>query len=206
MARFLVVFFISLLCSEFVFSSAVESQRPWGNYALKDFSGLEYPEPVSWFPATIAWVFILIPICFFFFYKAYHCYRLWQKNAYRRSALAKLSAIALMVEQGDECQVGEIPVLLKAVALRSFARADVASLSGQQWLAFLETSCALSTNRSIKKNGPRFLGADGALLLALAYQPRYNVGGSNHTKPLNDLLKLCRCWVKHHSGSESAND
>ena len=54
----------------------------------------------------------------------------WQANAYRREALRELGEIETAPER--------LPELLKRVALVAYPRAEVAELSGDAWLGFLD--------------------------------------------------------------------
>lgn len=64
----------------------------------------------------------------------------YRKNKYRREALRSLSELMVEVPNNAEHLLFEIRVLLKRVAIYKFGRTKVASLSGLEWLQFLENT------------------------------------------------------------------
>jgi hypothetical protein len=97
------------------------------------------PEPVGFSFETPGWyvllVFILI-LTAFLFVKWLLQYR---KNAYRRAALKELDNINTRVsENPDRNNLNDLLILLKRVSIKTYGRAEVASLSGSDWFVFLE--------------------------------------------------------------------
>lgn len=64
----------------------------------------------------------------------------YRKNKYRREALRKMSQLIAEVPNDSEYLLFETRVLLKRVAIEKFGRLRVASLSGVEWLQFLENT------------------------------------------------------------------
>ncbi len=85
--------------------------------------------------------------------------------------------------------LAEIPALLKRTALAVFPRADVAGLSGEAWLGFLDASAG-STDFS---SGP------GRLLADLPYSP---AAASPPADQMRELLKISRRWIRRHRRME----
>jgi len=89
------------------------------------------PPPVPWWPPAPGWyvlgalLFILLALGLVVWLQRYRA------NAYRREALRELDALEA------KRQWPELPVLLKRVALTAFPRAEVASLTGDSWIAWL---------------------------------------------------------------------
>lgn len=64
----------------------------------------------------------------------------YRKNAYRREALGKIHDLAQRSHTASEVDVIlELLTLLKRAALIAFGRQAVASLSGNEWFAYLES-------------------------------------------------------------------
>jgi hypothetical protein len=101
------------------------------------------PEPVSWWPPAGFWWLVFAMIVVWGIYYVVLAVHRWIQNAYRRQALHELHEIEQ--QSSAHGQDGAILVrlssLLKRVALVSFPRQEVASLSGEDWLTFLSQSC-----------------------------------------------------------------
>ena len=67
---------------------------------------------------------------------AWHRWRRWRADAYRRRALAWLVRIEQQASR-DPATLGELAQLLKLAALQAWPRQQVAALSGTAWLSFL---------------------------------------------------------------------
>jgi hypothetical protein len=152
---------------------------------LQSLQEIPLPQPVSWFPQTIGWLYLGIVLLIAILLLAWHLRRRWQANRYRRDALAELDAIEARLRLDNANALLELPALLKRTALGSTARARVAALSGEDWLRFLE------------QTAPR-AGIDstaGRKLWQLAYTPV-----SPDLSPA-DRAALCtqaRRWISHH--------
>lgn len=148
------------------------------------------PDPVSWMPQTIGWYAVLGVVLFFAAHWLYGRVRHYRANRYRRWALAELAVIEREL-QGPERRAGalaEIPVLLKKTALSAFPRSDVASLSGEQWLAFLDKTMG----------GRNFTAGEGRLLPDLAYAPA-SWTAELPDESIGNLLQLVCNWIKTHA-------
>jgi len=87
------------------------------------------PAAPSWMPQTIGWYIVFGLLGLLALWAAWHLLARWRHNRYRREALREL----------EHTDVSGIPVLLKRVALAAWPREEVAPLSGEPWLQFLET-------------------------------------------------------------------
>ncbi len=149
------------------------SNRMWG---LKE---LPLPEPISWFPAAPGWLVvgaILLAILAAF---AWSRWRAWQRQRYRREALARIDAIGAGTEG-----LAELPLVLRATALVAFPRAEVASLRGAIWVEWLN------------ENGGRFDASDAEYLDLLPYDP--NAARELAPHAAARLVATSRAWVKGH--------
>lgn len=91
-----------------------------------------------------------------------------------------------ITRRGEEVGWGALPALLKRTAIAATSREEVASLSGEEWLRFLDRSLG---------NGRDFEQGVGRLLVQLAYSPK---PPSTSSHQLESLVDLSRRWIRHH--------
>ncbi|MGI9472711.1 MAG: DUF4381 domain-containing protein [Rubripirellula sp.] len=89
------------------------------------------PDPVSWWPLAAGWWIVIVAIGLAIAFGLARGWRTWKANAYRRAALAELQQAR---------SVADVATVLKRVALCAFPRSSVASLSGQRWCRWLEST------------------------------------------------------------------
>ncbi|MBN8432063.1 DUF4381 domain-containing protein [Microbulbifer salipaludis] len=129
------------------------------------------PESVSLWPQTPLAQLLLGAVLLLCLYVAWRTYRHYRANAYRRAALKALR------HAGDN--PGDIAALLRRTALVAYPRAQVAGLTGERWLAFL--------NRQYP--GDAFRNDIGESLLRGAYR----------SCPSNPALtQAAQDWIRHH--------
>ncbi len=168
--------------------------------AAAEVSGLEklheilLPDPVSWMPQAAGWYAAFGLILVVTTWWVYGRLRRFWKNRYRRLALAELAVIERDLQRPEKRvrALAEIPVLLKRTALAVFPRSDIAGLSGEKWLAFLDKTMG----------GRDFTEGEGRLLPELAYAPPTR----REVVPLESiekLLHLVRRWIKMHAIHQS---
>lgn len=63
-------------------------------------------------------------------------YRFYRRDQYRREAMGQIKELG----RGDPKVASQILILLKNVAIAVYGRDRVASLKGEQWLSFLDSS------------------------------------------------------------------
>jgi len=122
------------------------SNRMWG---LKE---LPLPDPVSWVPQTIGWLFLAIAALAGVGYFVWRRWQIWQANQYRRDGLARL-------KQMNPKQLHDLPEILRVAALAAGPRNKVASLRGPDWINWLND----------RVDQPLFDDADSIILDTLAY-------------------------------------
>ena len=137
---------------------------------------LVVPDPVTWWPLAPGWWVVLLALGLALIWLASHSYRRWKQNAYRREALRELQTIP----------ASELPALVKRVCLATYPREEVAALSGEPWLEFLDQT----------GNTTDFTQGPGRHLLELSYNP--------HFTPPDDLTKLIRQWIVGPIGNRSS--
>lgn len=163
----------------------------FGNYLIRGIAEIELPEPVSWLPQTLGWKILALLILLLAALQTYRASTKWWRNRYRRRALERLKAIELAAGGDPGRVVAQLPWLLKATALHAYPRVDVAALSGDAWLAFLDAHYS----------GPSFRAATGQQLLAVAYQSPAQ--WQLQPQEAQTLVSMCRRWLCLHRAHNS---
>ena len=144
---------------------------------LKD---IHLPEAIGWWPPAIGWwlLAVLIPLLIMFLYWFYK--RLTRKTAIK-AAKKNLAAIKVSPALDSNQKLRELSMLVRRVAISVSPRAEAASLTGRQWLAFLDKSLT----------GAPFSDGCGQLLAEAPYR---------NTSPteleISQLISLCEDWLK----------
>ena len=144
---------------------------------LKD---IHLPETISWWPPAIGWwlLAILTPLLIMFVYWLYK--RLMRKSAIK-TAIKNLAVIKQYSSLENDKKLREISILIRRVAISVSPRAEVASLTGHQWLAFLDKSLANTS----------FSNGCGQLLIDAAYRKNPPT-----ELEMTQLIILCEDWLK----------
>ena len=132
-------------------------------------------EPVSWLPQTTAWYVAVVAALLVMALGLAAWLRHRRKNRYRREALARLAEIA------NRGAYAELPALVKRTALCCGRRVEVASLTGEAWLRFLDESYG----------GRGFTHGPGRALTTLAYAPTPELDG-------DAIVPVVRDWIRKH--------
>lgn len=133
----------------------------------------EEPPAISMMPQTSGWLVIAGLVLLAVLYAAWRWRVRFLENAYRRRALAELASC------------GQDPVLianvLRRTALAAFPRKDVASLTGDLWLSFLDRTGA---------GGEAFLRGAGRSVAFAPYTTDKKVDG--------ELAEVVAAWIRTH--------
>ena len=161
----------------------------FGNYLLHGIDEVFMPQAISMWPQTIAWKILLGLLLLILFGWGVKLWRSWQHNQYRREAWSALDTIQSRINTGNDNAAVGVAELIKAVALCSFPREQVAQLTGQQWLSFLNA------------HFPKKQFTSSEVLLTVAYvKPQH---WQLSQQQLLTLVKEAKQWVKSHRGSIS---
>lgn len=155
-----------------------------------DLHDIILPEPVSWMPQTSGWWAVLGLIGLALGWTVYVGVRRHRANRYRRLALVRLVLIeqALADPSSRPTALSELPVLVKQTALAYRRRSEVAGLSGERWLRFLDESYG----------GRGFMEGPGRLLPGLAYAAPQ---AERSEDQIGELVQLIRHWIRQHDSS-----
>jgi len=163
-------------------------KEPWGNYLLKDLVETPLPQSISWWPQTPAWAFLALIILIFVAYKGYQQWRLYQHNAYRRSALLWLSQLPPYESLNPDENYRQLPALLRQVASVGYGGPQVSQLPRSNWEQWLDSQC----------NHCDFSSGSADLLHQLAYQTNIQISAAQMQLLINTITQ----WIKHHGGRD----
>jgi len=150
---------------------------PTTQLPLKD---IHLPEAIGWWPPAIGWwlLAVLIPLLLVFLYWIFK--HLIRKTAIK-TAKKNLAAIKHNPALDNNQKLRELSMLIRRVAISVTPRTEAASLTGRQWLAFLDKSVT----------GAPFSEGCGWLLADAPYR---------NTPPseleISQLISLCEDWLK----------
>lgn len=144
---------------------------------LKD---IHLPESVGWWPPAIGWWILafLIPLLIVL--------GIWLfKRITRKTALKTAKAILNSIKQDENLddyqKVCQMSVLIRRTAISCFPRSETASLTGKEWLLFLDTPL----------QDQRFSDGIGKLLVDAPYQQQIK-----DNSKINALFGLCEDWLQ----------
>jgi len=123
---------------------------------------LHLPDPVGWWPLAPGWWFLLLLLAAAIAYGLLALYRQWQFNAPRRFALRELTRYeAAYLEHRNPVTLGrQLSELLRRGMLAYAPRDEIAGLTGEAWLVWLDRDMPL----------PYFHTEGGKSLLQLPYR------------------------------------
>lgn len=156
--------------------------------SLQNLNDIVMPAPVSWWPLASGWYVLIGLILISLVWFSYRFMRHWTNNRYRRAALFELQSLEVGISKPGErdTNLRKIPVLLKRTALSVYPREQVASLSGQDWFQFL--------NSTVKH--PSFSEATSSTLNTISYST--GELGKVDPQATKALIDACRSWLKNH--------
>ncbi len=152
----------------------------FGNPWMTNLVQVSAPEAVPWWPPAPGWFVLAGLVVAGLMWLGWRMLRRWRANAYRRQAVRLIDQIA------DRGALDELPEILKRTALSAYPRADVASLSGDVWLGFLDGTLGATdfTSGPGRPLADRAFAVDG--ISSLSEGDR------------RELLDLARRWIKGH--------
>lgn len=138
-------------------------------YSLTNLRDIIVPEPPPfWPPAPGVWIALgIVVVIVFFIGWRIHASR--KRNAYRKAGLALMDNVRTSYD---------VSVVLKRVALAVFPREQVASLYGDDWVAFLHKTCPRSYFSVM-------------------------VASDVSTPSDEELVELASTWIRHHQVPEA---
>ena len=154
--------------------------------SLKNLHDIVTPAPVSWLPPAPGCYALSLSVLLLLAWFSVNKYQAWQRDGYRREALAQLRRLEKGLADSTQYQqlLPQLPQLVKRTAIAAYGRVQVASLSGTDWLMFLDKTGTTEL----------FTKGSGRLLLDCSYQPAAWFDTLSNEQ-LNGLYKVVYRWV-----------
>lgn len=118
-----------------IISSTVLAQDP---SSLSQMHDVVSPPAVGWWPPAPGWYGLAVLTFIAAVWRLLHWVKRYRANAYRRQAVAAISALDVATQGACAEDASELKRLLKRTALTSFGRESVASLTGSAWWQWLD--------------------------------------------------------------------
>lgn len=148
---------------------------------------IHLPDPVSWWPPAPGWwglaaAVILLPLI------VHAWISIRRRGRLKRDGLKRLRQLAIQYRKGGDAQqlAADLSVLLRRLALTLHPRHQVAALTGEKWLAFLDQGVVLDSQHQAFSEGV------GRALIEAPYNPTSQVDGKA-------LISLTRLWIVNNT-------
>jgi len=153
---------------------------------LAELRNIHFPDPVSGFPTAPGWWLLAILVLVGTYFLLRWLIRYWRSNRYRRVGTKQLNAIFKQFEFDEDPKqyLARFSELLKRLALTVYPREAVASLTGEEWVAFLDRSAGSKA----------FSMGPGQVLMYSPYEREANFD-------VQELHQLGLNWIRRHRGS-----
>ncbi|MES5047036.1 DUF4381 domain-containing protein [Rhizobium nepotum] len=159
---------------------------PMTEAALRTMRDIAMPPQVSWIPQTWGWSVLAGALLIMLAVIGTRWILRYRANAYRREAVALVNVIEERLRDPAARREGlrDIAEILKRTALAAWPRSEVASLSGNAWIRFLEEH-----------------DDDGRMLQRLVDDFEYRGAGLDADLPsdvCSELVVAARNWIERH--------
>jgi len=157
--------------------------------SLQNLHDIVVPDPVPWWPPAPGWYVLGAVILAALIWLLWRWIEHWKTTAYRRAALAELNQLSVRSLQANDRlnAVRDLNVLLKRTALAFWSRTEVAGLSGEQWLEFLDRTGGTNA----------FSQGPGRLLPNVSYAKPHAHNDFSENQ-VADLMETAKRWIKMH--------
>ena len=159
-----------------------------------DLRDIHLPEPISWWPVSSGWWFLLA--CFItifviiFFAKKY--YKSKQLNREIRTEIQQIKK--QFRRSKDKLELAQsLSVLLRRASISLYSEKKVAGLTGDQWLAFLDKTRTAKSSTTMHN----FQSETGKALITAPYLPHT----SDFDFDTKALIKICEDWLNTQKAS-----
>jgi len=156
--------------------------------SLQNLNDIVLPPTVGWWPLAGGWYLVFLVLLFVFVWFSYRWLKQWMNNRYRRTALSELQLLENCLHDPEKRDVNlrQLPILLKRTALSVYPRSQVASLSGNDWFNFLNST----------GGKPLFTKSAASTLDKISY----SVGSLSQvdSQATTALFNASKFWLKHH--------
>lgn len=146
---------------------------------LKD---IHLPESPGFWPLAPGWWILLILLMIIGVWLVFAVLRKIKQRKYQQKIIDQYAVLETsLLEKPDNERIAAINTFLRQLAINKYPRADIASLTGAKWLAFLDKS---GKTQNFSKGA-------GRILIDAPYQS-VNLHNFNNA----EFIPLIRAWVK----------
>ena len=153
---------------------------------------IHLPEPISWWPIAPGW-WIMLSSLLFIIIAVFILRKIYLSKQLNRDIKAELNNIKQQFQQTqNKSQLAKaLSVLLRRASISYYPEAEIAGLTGDHWLSYLDyTNTHSSTNN-------RFQGDIGKVLLTAPYLPDAGLSGDGMLDfDAERLIRLCESWLQ----------
>lgn len=139
----------------------------------------------SLWPLATGWYLVLALLLAFVLHKGLQMYRAYQRNLYKREALAELTGLN---KSSEDEKTALLLALMKRVALQHFGRDKVAALSHDAWWDFMESNSKVKVDDTLRTYTQAVL---------------YDADVKHDSKNIQKLEGITATWIKTHQGEEA---
>lgn len=148
---------------------------------LAQLRDIHLPDPVSWWPPAPGWWVVTLLALAAISLGIFFIRKLWLRNRYRRAALRELHDLGTNPQNDQKELLKKLSTLLRRVAVQAYGRNEVAPLSGDRWLEFLDRT---GQTNQFSQGAAKVLGSG-------LYQ-------STIEADMEQVRKLIQRWIKEH--------
>jgi len=155
--------------------------------------GIHLPEAISWWPLAMGWWLVLIVILLLVVVAALIKVTRTRRR-FKRSAQMEFNKVVADFHQGMDpvMYVQNLSVYLRQTAMHFYSREHVASLTGNNWLQFLDQTKTANKGDNLSSHFETGFQSDaGRLLLSIPYNPNTSINPSY----VEQLTALVGLWV-----------
>lgn len=151
-----------------------------------DLRDIHLPEPISWWPIAPGW-WMLIASLFLIIAVIFILRKIYLGKQLKRDITSELENIKQQFQktQNKSQLAKSLSILLRRASISYYPKTNIAGLTGEHWLAYLDnTNVKLSEKNSFKNNA-------GKVLLSAPYLP-------DNTKldfDAQSLIDTCESWL-----------
>lgn len=152
--------------------------------ALAALRDIHLPAEPGWWPPAPGWWLLTLIVLAVLTTLAHHTKKWRAKSLPRRRALHRLAELQSRSDQGCDpvSLIGDLSTLLRRTALARYPREDVAGLTGQNWLRFLDRS----------GDTDQFTVGPGECLMSAPYRQQDSIDTAG-------VLRLAESWIRRVS-------
>ncbi|MBK1654810.1 DUF4381 domain-containing protein [Allochromatium vinosum] len=155
---------------------------------LADLRDWHLPDPVSWWPLAPGWWLVAVLVLAGLLVVVRLGVRRRRRTSLQRAARRELERLGreLAVHGDRRRYLAELSRLLRRLALARYPRDQIAGLTGDDWLAFLDATCGTG----------EFSGGIGRVLVDSAYRPADQIDFDPER-----LAQLVERWIEFNANS-----